>query len=146
MEMERRVFLTKLGAVIVLLPAARLLSGCGSSTPGVPANGGIGVTSTPTLLTFTSSVVLGHTHTFPILISALTSPPNDGFTGNTSTTNAHTHVVTLSESDLSTIESGQVVTKTTSSTEAHTHDFAFTKLASGGTTGGGTTGATGAVY
>jgi hypothetical protein len=132
--MERRAFLTQLGTIILILPAARLISGCGTSSP-TPSNPPSGPTSTPPpgQLTFTSSVVLDHTHTFGIMVTAISSPPAAG-----RTTSGHSHVVTLSQMDLQTIEGGGTVTSTTSSAEGHTHTFTFSNA--GGSMGGTSTG------
>ena len=46
---------------------------------------------------------------------------------NTTVDDGHLHTVSLSEADLSAIESGLVVTKETTLVNAHTHTFEFRK-------------------
>jgi hypothetical protein len=78
---------------------------------------------------YTTSVAVGHFHTFGIDTSAFASPPADGLTGSTSNDAAHMHTVAVSMSDLQTIGAGQTVKVTTGSEGGHTHVLTLMKLA-----------------
>lgn len=126
--MKRRQVLIQVGSVLLVLPASRLLGGCGGSTPDrgstPPANEppqGSGTGDAP--LRFTSTVVDGHTHALSLERSNLQSPPSGGLQSQTTSAAGHVHVVELTEADLRALQSGQVVTKTTTSNAGHTHQF-----------------------
>jgi hypothetical protein len=114
--MERRELLIRMGGLLLVLPASRVLLACGSS------NGG-GQT-----LTFTSSNDLGHTHFVTLQLTELTAPPASGVNKTTSNALNHTHTVALTEAELTSIEGGTSVTKTTSEDDNHTHTFTFFKM------------------
>jgi len=118
--MTRREVLIQMGSLLLLVPAGTVFVGCGDSDDG--DDGGTG-----TALTFTSNVVQAHSHRVSIQMSELTEPPSSGVNRNTTVDDGHLHTVSLSEADLSAIESGQVVTKETTLVNAHTHTFEFRK-------------------
>ncbi len=113
--MNRRELIVRMGGLLLVLPASRVLLACG------------GGSATPGSLVFTSSSDFGHTHTVGLQVTELTSPPNGGVTKTTSNDLSHTHTVALSDSDLAEIQAGSTVTKTTSTDDGHSHTFAFRK-------------------
>lgn len=115
--MNRREVIVKLGGLLLVLPAARVLMACGSDSGG----GG------PQTLTFVSSTDDGHTHSVGLQVTEITSPPSAGLEKTTSNVLAHTHTVTLTAADLDSINTGNTVTKTTSNDLNHTHTFDFKK-------------------
>lgn len=119
--MTRREVLIQMGSLLLLVPAGAVFVGCGGSDDEDDDRG------TGTALTFTSSVVLAHSHRVSIQMSELTDPPSSGVNRNTTVDDRHLHAVSLSEADLSAIESGLVVTKETTLVDAHTHTFEFRK-------------------
>jgi len=78
-------------------------------------------------LTFTSSVVSAHSHTFSMTTAEVDTPPTGGITRDTSIAQAHFHVVTLTEADLDSIAAGNTVEKTTSLAAGHDHVFSFSR-------------------
>jgi hypothetical protein len=67
-----------------------------------------------------------HTHTACVLTSDLDSPPAAGVT-YTSSSVGHTHKITLSSAQLTTIGGGGSVTVTSSSDDGHTHNWTLAK-------------------
>ena len=108
--------IVKLGGLLLVLPAARVLMACGSDSGGGPQT-----------LTFVSSTDDGHTHSVGLQVTEITSPPSAGLEKTTSNVLAHTHTVTLTAADLDSINAGNTVTKTTSNDLNHTHTFDFKK-------------------
>jgi len=135
--MNRRTFLTQAGTVVLILPAGRLLTGCGDSNePAPPPGGGTNTPSGPstptaTELDFTSSVVNGHSHDVTIQVSMLSDSPAGGDSLTTTNVNSHTHELVLTEAELDSIQAGQTVTRETSLDAGHTHTFALSKSATG---------------
>jgi hypothetical protein len=130
--MNRRQLMFQMGSVLLLLPAARLVSACGGESPNPPGNSGAdggtgadGGSSTP--LSFTSSDDGGHTHTVQLEMSLLTDSPAEGAQKTTSSNSGHTHTVALTEAELDSIQAGNTVTKATSQDSGHTHTFTFRK-------------------
>ena len=119
--MNRREAIIRVGSILLVIPASRVLMACG---------GGTGAAGT---LHFTSSAdpADGHTHTVDLADADITSPPAGGRVLTTSLVLAHTHTVTLTEADFASIDAGNTVTITTSEDETpghvHTHQFAFHK-------------------
>ena len=101
----------------------------GTSTAGAggTSTAGAGGTGAPMTLTFISSTVQNHTHTFQITMTELASPPANGIDRETSQDAGHTHAVALSAGELQAIANGQTITKTTSLVSGHTHQFTFVK-------------------
>ena len=85
-----------------------------------------------TQITYTSSEIESHSHTFAIAFSDLSSPPANGVSGETSTALSHTHTVMVSMSDLENVEMGESMMVTTSVTGGHSHVFTFVKVAEPG--------------
>src|SRR5436305_7500479 len=112
MSATRREFLVAAGRLMIALPVgwsiAGTVAGCGSgSTSGGCANAGKLVTS-GTNLVFTSSCDAAHTHDFTLMTTELSAPPAAGVMRDTSidTVDNHSHVVTLSQADLTAIQGG----------------------------------------
>jgi hypothetical protein len=111
--MNRREFLVRSGAVMLILPAGWAVSGCGDDDDeGVD-------------LRFTSSTVDGHSHQITLTMTELQSPPSSGLSRDTSSSDGHTHRVELSADDLGRINLRQTVSKETSLANGHTHTFTF---------------------
>jgi hypothetical protein len=104
-------------------PASTGTGGSGGAAPA-PA-GGTGGTAGSAHLTFTSSVVAGHSHQFDVDMAVLQQPLSAGLSGNTTVADGHVHTVELSVAELGQIVAGQVVTKETSLANSHTHTFQF---------------------
>jgi uncharacterized membrane protein YgcG len=145
--MERREFLVKSarsGWVLLMLPVGWTVASCGSdnnASPPPTAN------ASGAALQFMSDVVGGHSHDFSITLADLTTPPAAGLTDSTTVSLGHVHAVTLTQAELSQIQSGATVTKETSLVQGHLHTFAFS-LANGLSTtatgaGGSNTGSAG---
>ena len=113
--MNRREVIVKMGGLLLILPAAKVLMACGGSS---------GSSGT---LTFVSSSDLGHTHTVGLQVTDVTTPPGAGVSEVTSNVLNHTHTVALTVADLDSIDQGNTVTKTTSNDDNHTHTFDFKK-------------------
>ena len=120
--MNRREVMLRIGGILLVIPASRVLMACGGGSGGGSAS-----------LHFTSSAdpADGHTHTVDLANADISAPPAGGRTLTTSLDLAHTHTVTLTEADFQSIDAGNTVTKTTSEDETpghvHTHQFAFHK-------------------
>jgi hypothetical protein len=116
--MNRREAILRVGGILLVIPAARVLMACGGD-------------SGSSSLHFTSSNDLNHTHTVDLASADVSTPPAAGRTETTSNDDSHTHTVTLTEADFQTISSGGSVTITTSEDETpgfvHTHNFVFHK-------------------
>ena len=116
--MNRREALLRVGGILLVIPASRVLMACGSDSGGSSDS-----------IRFTSSNDLNHTHTVNLAKADISTPPAAGRTQTTSLDQAHTHTVTLTEADFASIEAGNTVTKITSEDETpgfvHTHTFAF---------------------
>jgi len=95
---------------ILLLTVFLFMGGCGSS-------------SSPRNLSFTSSVVSGHSHSFAFTEADFTAGAT--ITRDTGVTGGHSHSVTVSPADLSTINQGGLVSIDTSNVSAHFHNFQF---------------------
>ncbi len=132
MSGSRREFLLATGRLMIALPIgwsiASVAAGCGgsSSATGSCDNAGKLVT-TGTSLVFTSSCDSSHTHDFTLMTTELSAPPAAGIMRDTSIdpVDSHFHIVTLSQDEMTMIESGTPVTKTTSVAGAHTHMYTF---------------------
>jgi hypothetical protein len=131
MGASRREFLVAAGRLLIVLPAGLSIVACGSINSSPCGNPGRVVT-TSTSLTFTSSCDMNHTHDFTLMMTELSTPPAAGIMRNTSVDefDNHFHSVTLSQADLTTIESGTPVTVTTSVTNEHVHTYIFTNALS----------------
>ena len=127
---SRRDFLWKLGGLLVIVPVGVSVAGCSSSDDDDDGDCAMAntVVSTATTLTVTS-VCNQHTHDYSIAVADLTSPPATGEAGMTTpyADDGHVHTVTLSMSDLASIQSGSTVMSTTSTDVGHNHVFMFRK-------------------
>jgi len=110
---------------IFVLPMGTFLVRCSSSSDG-------GSTAPPqrsgSQITYTSSNVEGHSHTFALQTAAFETPPEGGVSGSTSSDSGHSHTVSVSASELQSIGAGQSVSRTTSEVSGHTHVFQFMKV------------------
>ena len=127
----RREFLLAAGRLVIALPVgwsiAGAVAGCGSSGGGCSNAGKLATSGTSLVLT--SSCDGGHTHDFTLMTTELATPPAAGVMRDTSvgTVDNHLHSVTLSQAEMTSIQSGTPVTKTSSSVNQHTHTYIFRK-------------------
>jgi hypothetical protein len=131
MKGSRREFLVAAGQLLIALPAGWALAGCGSSSGSAAAgcaNAGKLATS-GTSLVFTSSCDETHTHDFTLMTTELSSPPTSGIMRDTSIDpfDNHSHMVTLTQAELTMIEGGATVTKASTPTNGHDHTYMFRK-------------------
>ncbi len=124
--MERREVLLRLGTVVVSIPFAGWLIGCGIDDPDVATE----VTPTPdggsaTRLVFTSSVAEGHAHEVSFDTALVSQPPSSGLESDTTLVQGHTHHIVLTEQDLRAMQGGNAVSRSTSFDQGHAHNFAF---------------------
>jgi hypothetical protein len=130
-EAKRRVAMSDLmsrrGVVgaLVALPAGLFLVHCSSNNDTAAAGAAPQHVGTQTI--YTSSSTGGHTHTFTIADSAITSPPPAGLSGPTSTDAGHSHDVAMPMATLQQMAAGQSVDIATTG-GSHTHTFTFTKV------------------
>jgi|HubBroStandDraft_1064217.scaffolds.fasta_scaffold431974_1 hypothetical protein len=117
---NRRMFLSHATTTLLLIPIVAVAACGGGSSPNGENTGCPGVDTV-------STVVDAHTHSVCVLTSDLTAPPAAGATYTSTTALGHSHTITLTAAQLSSINSGQSVTVTSSSVEGHTHDFAIVK-------------------
>ena len=114
--------------MFVVLPVGWVLvqAGCSSSDDDNDCADANKLVSTATAITVTS-VCNEHTHDFTIMMTDLATPPAAGVSGNTSAyvDDGHVHTMALTTTDLSNIQAGMTVTKTSGSALGHTHDFNF---------------------
>jgi hypothetical protein len=114
---KRRTFMIEAGKAFPAIVGALYVFGCGSS-PTSPS----GVAD----INSTSTVVNGHTHSVNVSSSDQLHPADATYMSSTSL--SHTHMVTLTAAQLTTLASGGsvTVTSTTSTlTGNHQHDFTF---------------------
>ncbi len=115
----RREFLTSMGKLALLVPAATVLSHCGNaSSTDDGSNDGF---------TVTSSLANGHTHAIFVLLSDIASPPSTGLTFQSTTSSNHFHLVVLTQAQLTSVDEGAVVTVTSSVSDGHQHAFSIQK-------------------
>lgn len=119
---------------LVSLPAGLFLVHCGSSS----SNGGGGTAAdapavppvkSATSITYASSVVSSHYHTFLIESADLASPPEGGVNGPTSSVAGHVHTVSVSATQLENVNAGDSVKVRTSVSAGHSHVFTFVRVA-----------------
>src|SRR5512145_1900012 len=117
--MLRREFLIKAGMAMIAVPAALTLKGCGGDEGGGTAQ--------PAGFRVTSSVDFQHSHSVFVPLADLASPPSGG-QSYTSNGASHQHVITLSQQQLTDINSGRTVTVVSNADDAaHTHAWTITK-------------------
>jgi hypothetical protein len=125
--MDRKHFLSTL----LVLPVGIFLVHCSSSTsssgssnpPAAPPtqSGGMDV--------YTSSTAQAHSHTFSLDDTAISAPPADGFSGDSSVAAGHSHTVAISMAQLQQVSTGSSVEVTSGDAGGHTHVFTFVKIA-----------------
>jgi hypothetical protein len=140
--LTRRQFLGRSTTVLLLIPIA---SACDSDdtnhtppptqpltpdaeviAPDAPTGGGC--------LEETSTLVDSHVHMVCVRTDDLANPPPTGVTYTTTDVSAHTHTITLSAAQLTSINGGTEVTVTTSVTvdpvngDPHSHQFMIVKM------------------
>ena len=125
--MDRRRFLRTSSGVLVAFPfGVFLVQSCygGGASGGDPA-------APPTVsgsdAVYTSSIDGDHSHTFTIALSVFSAPADT--TGDTSTTEGHSHTVAISAAQLQNVELGQTIQVTSGTSESHTHVVTFVKVA-----------------
>jgi hypothetical protein len=132
--MIRREFIKlSVGSVVAMggsLFLVSSVSSCGSSSGGSSADDPAAPPQqSGTQIVYTTSNVDAHFHTFGIDTSAITAPPTDGVSGDTSSDAGHTHTVAVSMAQLQSVGAGQTVKVATGSTSGHTHTLTLVKLA-----------------
>jgi hypothetical protein len=128
--MDRKHFL----GTLFVLPFGIFLVHCSSdsdaktssSDPNAPAapptqSGGMDV--------YTSSTVSSHSHTFSLDDTAISAPPTDGVSGDSSVAGGHSHTVEISMDQLQQVSTGSSVQVTSGNAGGHTHVFTFVKIA-----------------
>jgi hypothetical protein len=116
--MERRTFVIEAGKAFPVVIGALYVIGCGDSSTAPSAFASVQGTST---------AVNAHSHTANVPASDQEKPVNTSYTSSTSLD--HTHMVTLTASQLSSLGLGGSVTVTSTVstvTGSHSHDFTFT--------------------
>jgi hypothetical protein len=121
--MERREFLIGLAAALVVPPTLAALSGCSSSSSSPSSAEGFDVASSIA----TGASGYPHSHTVTVLLADLANPPAAGVSYLTSSSEGHTHQVTLSRSDLADLQEGKTRSETTTFVQGHAHTFTFRK-------------------
>ena len=120
--MKRREFviaLARMGGGVTLAPAFLTLTSL--ATPGCSSGSSSGGSS----VSFDVNSASGHFHRFEIPQSRLDAPPADGYSGSTTSTDGHTHVISLTQSELVDISDSMAVGGSTSSAAGHLHTFSF---------------------
>jgi hypothetical protein len=147
--MDRRAFNKKLLLTVIGVPAARLLAACGDdngtvtfdlSTPSTPPTTPADMASPPAApadmasppvsqdMSYTSSIVDGHSHSITLEASLFIGPPLH-LSRQTTEADNHTHLVMLTDGELRTIAAGGTVIKNTSINDSHLHTFTFVNQA-----------------
>lgn len=138
--MNRRDFLRGATRTLLVLPFGTFLVHCSDDEES-----GTVVTTNPTQpgdstppdapprvdganIVYTSSETNLHSHSFSIAAVSLASPPAAGVTGETTSAQLHSHLVSVSQSVLQSVQAGQTVKVETSSSAGHTHTFTFVRI------------------
>lgn len=135
--MDRRAFLRTGASTLLALPFGTFLLHCGDDddetttiTPTVPDPSP--PDSPPQIegpnIIYTSSETNFHSHSFPIPIIALSAPPDQGISGNTTTAQAHSHTVVIARADLERANAGEAVKIPTSEDLGHIHVFTLVRV------------------
>ena len=77
--------------------------------------------------TFTSTTSQNHTHSVTIQRSEIENPPEEGITKTTSTSSGHSHNFSMTRQQLLDVQNDQTVTITDSLAAGHTHDYEIEK-------------------
>jgi hypothetical protein len=125
--MDRREFVNLTVRSVIAVGGSLFLVTCGSSssTDNSPAAPPM---QSGTQITYTTSNVAAHFHTFPVDLSAFSAPPAAGVSGSTSTDAGHAHTVAISMADLQNVDGGQIVLVTTGSSSGHTHVLTLVQI------------------
>jgi len=116
--MDRRSFLLRVGGAVIAIPAILHATACsGDDEPG-----GASPDSAPATSFTAMGTLSGHTHEIEIQCADLSS---GGVTYTSTSTNGHTHDVTLSADQLADIAAG--VTVTVNTTDLHPHEWIISK-------------------
>jgi len=135
--LTRRQLLARGTTWLILAPIVpAVLQACSSSSssaPNTPADAaGNACAGTDPQSTLNE----GHTHSVCVPTSDMTSPPAAGATYTSSNEGNHTHTITLTATQLASIQAGHSVTVTSTSDvdpithAAHTHDWTIAKMVS----------------
>jgi hypothetical protein len=84
-------------------------------------------TQLPDSKSFVGSTSQSHTHTVTIQRNDVESPPAAGISRSTSTSSGHTHTFTMTQEQLQAVNSGGTVTVTDSLVDGHTHNYVIQK-------------------
>src|SRR5262245_3282083 len=109
--MERREFLSLFGWTVVVLPVGTFLVHCGDDENTSP-NGDQPAAPPQRVgsdVIFSTNIVENHSHTFGIPVADFQSLPSEGVNGRTSTSQAHSHEVSIGQSDLERANQGSSV-------------------------------------
>ncbi|MEW5900548.1 MAG: hypothetical protein AB1715_03695 [Acidobacteriota bacterium] len=77
--------------------------------------------------TFTGSSSQGHTHTVTIQRSEVENPPVGGISRSTSSSSGHSHTFAMTQAQLQSVNAGNTVPVTDSLVSGHTHDYVIQK-------------------
>jgi hypothetical protein len=126
--MDRKHFLSTLlvlpfGIFLVHCSSDASTSGSGSNSPAAAPtqSGGMDI--------YISSTVQAHSHSFSLDDTAISAPPADGISGDSSVEEGHSHTVAVSMAQLQQVSTGSSVQVTTGDAGGHTHVFTFVKIA-----------------
>lgn len=122
--MNRRRFIIEAGKAFPIVAGAFYIVGCDSNTDGATSSKTGNNSSTQFLtLNAVSTVVAGHSHSAAIPIGDLNSATGKSY--ESSSSNSHKHMVSLSAAQLGTISTGTAVTVVSSNFTGHAHQFTF---------------------
>jgi hypothetical protein len=141
--MDRREFLKDaLGALVVLPLGTFLITSCeeddaiqpGQTTTTNPTEPDTTPPDSPPRIdganiVYTSNEVNLHSHSFGIPIPSFDNPPLSGITGETTSAQAHTHGLNISQEALRRASTGQTVKVTSSESFGHIHVFTIVRVA-----------------
>lgn len=118
--MNRREFLVRVGGTLIAVPVVLQAIGCGDddSTGPNPSN---------PHFDSTSNTVSGHTHNVSIFCSQLTGGATVAYDSSLAGSGPHQHHFSLTAAELTTINNGGTVPKTSSVDSGHSHDWLITK-------------------
>jgi hypothetical protein len=77
--------------------------------------------------TFTGSSSQGHTHSVTLQRDEVENPPSQGISRQTTSNSGHTHTFTISQAQLQSVNGGSTVTITDSTVQAHSHNYQIQK-------------------
>jgi hypothetical protein len=76
---------------------------------------------------FVSTTAQGHVHTVVIQMSEVEPPPQNGISRSTSSASGHTHVFTMTQQELQSVDDAMVVTVSDSVAAGHRHSYQIAK-------------------